>query len=53
MCSLCNALGTPIGAGPPNVLNAAITAPAIETGVKAQNMLNKVTGYKSKVSKTK
>ena len=53
LIGLCGALGTPIGAGPPFVINAAIPAPATETLVKAQNMLNKITSYKSKISKTK
>jgi len=51
--SISNALSTPIGAGPPNVVNASIPAPAIKLGVKAQNMINKLETYKSKVSKSK
>ena len=46
-------LSTPIGTGVPFVVNAAIPAPATDTQVKAQNMLNKIQAYKSKVSKTK
>ena len=53
LIGLCGALSTPIGSGPPFVINGAIPAPATETQVKAQNMLNKITSYKSKVSKTK
>jgi|TARA_R110000824_G_scaffold266091_9_gene455116 hypothetical protein len=53
LISLCQALGTPIGSGPPFVINGAIPAPATETLVKAQTMLNKINDYKSKVSKTK
>ena len=53
LIGLCGALSTPIGSGPPFVINGAIPAPAAETQVKAQNMLNKITSYKSKVSKTK
>jgi hypothetical protein len=51
--SLTSALATPIGSGPPNVINAAIPGPAIDTQTKAQNMLNKIEAYKSIVSKTK
>ena len=53
LISLCGALGTPIGSGPPFAINGAIPAPATQTLVKAQNMLNKITQYKSKVSKSK
>ncbi len=53
LISLCGALGTPIGSGPPFAINAAIPGPATDTFVKAQNMLNKIEKYKSKVSKTK
>ena len=53
LISLCSALGTPIGTGIPFVINSAITAPAADTLVKAQNMLNKIEMYKSKVSKSK
>lgn len=48
-----NALATPIGTPTPFVPNAAIPAPATETVVKAQRMLNKIQQYKSKVSKSK
>ena len=53
LISLCGALGTPIGSGPPFAINGAIPGPATQTLVKAQNMLNKITQYKSKVSKSK
>lgn len=53
LITLSNALSTPIGTPAPFVPNAAIPAPAIDTSVKAQNMLNKIQAYKSKVSKTK
>ena len=53
LISLCGALGTPIGSGPPFAINAAIPGPATQTLVKAQNMLNKIQQYKSKVSKSK
>ncbi len=53
LISLCSALGTPIGSGPPFAINGAIPAPATQTLVKAQNMLNKIQSYKSKVSKSK
>ena len=53
LISLCSALGTPIGTPVPFVPNASIPAPATQTLVKAQNMLNKIQQYKSKVSKSK
>ena len=53
LISLCSALGTPIGTPIPFVPNAAIPGPATQTLVKAQNMLNKIQQYKSKVSKSK
>ena len=53
LISLCGALGTPIGTPIPFVPNAAIPAPATQTLVKAQTMLNKIQQYKSKVSKSK
>tara|TARA_R110001592_G_scaffold129132_2_gene341448 strand:+ start:177 stop:1412 length:1236 start_codon:yes stop_codon:yes gene_type:complete len=53
LISLCSALGTPIGTPVPFVPNAAIPAPATQTLVKAQTMLNKIQQYKSKVSKSK
>tara|TARA_R110000803_G_scaffold14714_3_gene40911 strand:+ start:111 stop:1343 length:1233 start_codon:yes stop_codon:yes gene_type:complete len=53
LISLCSALGTPIGTPIPFVPNVAIPAPATQTLVKAQTMLNKIQMYKSKVSKSK
>lgn len=53
LISLCSALGTPIGTPVPFVPNASIPGPATQTLVKAQNMLNKIQQYKSKVSKSK
>jgi hypothetical protein len=53
LISLSSALSTPIGTPVPFVPNAAIPGPASQTLVKAQNMLNKIETYKSKISKTK
>ena len=53
LISLSSALSTPIGTPAPFVPNAAIPGPATDTLVKAQNMLNKIEQYKSKVSKSK
>lgn len=53
LISLTGALATPIGTPIPFVPNAAIPAPATQTQVRAQTMLNKIQQYKSKVSKTK
>ena len=53
LISLSAALSTPIGTPAPFVPNAAIPGPASDTRVKAQNMLNKIETYKSKISKTK
>ena len=53
LTTLTQALSTPIGTPAPFVPNMAIPAPAIDTKIKAQNMLNKIERYKSKVSKTK
>ncbi len=53
LIQLSTALSTPIGTPVPFVPNAAIPAPATDTLVKAQNMLNKIQTYKSKVSKSK
>ena len=53
LISLSSALATPIGTPIPFVPNASIPAPATDTLVKAQNMLNKIETYKSKVSKSK
>ncbi|MCP5063724.1 MAG: hypothetical protein GY936_14850 [Ignavibacteriae bacterium] len=53
LVSLSNALTTPIASPGPGPLNGAITAPATDTVIKAQNMLNRIENYKSKVSKSK
>lgn len=53
LISLTGALATPIGTPIPFVPNASIPAPATQTQVRAQTMLNKIQQYKSKVSKTK
>ena len=53
LIKLSSALATPIGTPIPFVPNAAIPGPATDTQIKAQNMLNKIQQYKSKVSKTK
>ncbi len=50
---LSTALSTPIGTPTPFVPNAAIPGPATDTLIKAQNMLNRIENYKSKVSKSK
>lgn len=53
LISLSSALSTPIGTPTPFVPNAALPGPATDTFIKAQNMLNKIETYKSKVSKSK
>lgn len=53
LIQLSAALATPIGTPGPSAPNAAIPGPATDTQIKAQNMLNKIEQYKSKVSKTK
>jgi hypothetical protein len=53
LIKLSSALATPIGTPFPFVPNASIPGPATDTQIKAQNMLNKIQQYKSKVSKTK
>jgi hypothetical protein len=53
MISLSVSLQTPIGTPVPFVPNGSIVGPAAQTQVKAQNMLNKINDYKSKISKTK
>lgn len=53
LIKLSSALATPIGTPIPFVPNASIPGPATDTQIKAQNMLNKIQQYKSKVSKTK
>ena len=53
LMTLTAALQTPIGSGPPNVLNTSIPIPAVQVQNAAQRMLNKLQQYKSQVSKTK
>lgn len=53
LIQLSSALSSPIGTPIPFVPNVSIPGPATDTQVKAQNMLNKIQQYKSKVSKTK
>ena len=53
LIALGTALQVPVGTPVPFVPNASIPAPATDTLVKAQNMLNKIETYKSKVSKSK
>ena len=51
--ALGTALQTPIGTGVPFVPNAAIPVPAVNLTMQANQMLNSIETYKSKVSKTK
>lgn len=51
--SLGTALQTPIGTGVPFVPNAAIPVPAVQLTMQANQMLNSLETYKSKVSKSK
>ena len=53
LISLTAALQTPIGTPIPFVPNVAIPVPAVQVQSKAQKMLNKISQYKSKVSKSK
>ena len=53
LMTLTTALQTPIGAGPPFVVNGAITAPAVQVQGMAQRMLSNIQSYKSQVSKSK
>jgi len=54
LISLCSVLGTtPIGTGVPGVPNGAIPPPANNLLVRAQDMLNNIQKYKSKISKSK
>lgn len=53
MVTLTAALQTPIGAGPPFTINPSITPPAVQVQNTATQMLNKISTYKSKVSRTK
>ena len=51
--SLSQALQTPIGTPVPNVPNANIPIPAVRVEASAQDMVNRIEKYKSKISKTK
>ena len=53
MITLSSALTTPIGAGPPFAINPSIAPPAVQVQNTATQMLNKISTYKSKVSRTK
>mgnify|MGYP003632087231 CR=1 FL=1 len=53
LVSLGTALQSPVGAGPPYVVNVAIPVPAVNVTQAAQTILNKIDSYKSKVTKTK
>tara|TARA_R110001592_G_scaffold46378_5_gene147600 strand:- start:1958 stop:3193 length:1236 start_codon:yes stop_codon:yes gene_type:complete len=53
LMTLTNALSTPIGMGPPGVINPAIPVPAVQVNSAAQKMLNNIQRYKSQVSKSK
>jgi hypothetical protein len=53
LVSLSTALQTPIGAGPPFVINPAIPVPAVQVQQAAQKCIGAIEQYKSKVSKTK
>lgn len=53
LVTLGTALQTPIGSGPPFVINPSIPAPAVNITQTATEMLNKIQTYKSKVSRTK
>ncbi len=51
--TLSAALQTPIGMGPPGVINPSIPVPAVQLQNAANKMLNKIQLYKSQVSKSK
>jgi len=51
--SLSQALQTPIGTPVPNEQNEGITFPAVRVEASAQDMVNRIEKYKSKISKTK
>jgi hypothetical protein len=50
---LSQALQTPIGTPVPNIPNANIPIPAVRVEASAQDMINRIEKYKSKISKTK
>ena len=51
--ALSTAMQTPIGSGIPFVPNAAIPVPAVQLQLQANQMLNSIETYKSKISKTR
>lgn len=51
--ALSTALQSPVGSGIPFVPNAAIPVPATQLQLQAQQMLNSIETYKSKVSTSK
>ena len=53
LMTLTNALSTPIGMGPPGVINPAIPVPAVQVNSAASKMLNNIQTYKSQISKSK
>ena len=53
MITLSAALQTPIGAGPPFAINPSIAPVAVQVQNTATQMFNKISTYKSKVSRTK
>ena len=53
LITLSTALQSPIGTPGPSAPNLAIAGPAQAMVINAQNMLNRINNYKSKVSKTK
>tara|TARA_R110001592_G_scaffold24507_3_gene94364 strand:- start:1479 stop:2711 length:1233 start_codon:yes stop_codon:yes gene_type:complete len=53
LMTLTNALSTPIGMGPPGVINPTIPVPAVQVNSAASKMLNNIQTYKSQVSKSK
>jgi hypothetical protein len=53
LITLSTALQSPIGTPGPSAPNLTIAGPAQSMVVNAQNMLNRINNYKSKVSKTK
>jgi hypothetical protein len=53
LITLSTALQSPIGTPGPSAPNLIIAGPAQAMSINAQNMLNRINNYKSKVSKTK
>lgn len=50
---LSTALQSPVGAGPPFVLNSSIPIPAVQVQQAAQKCIGAIESYKSKISKSK